>query len=139
MRSASGIDKNAGKNPNMWFVDVTKSANICVANPAAITVWRKDSEAATTVNVSGPGGTTGTIDMAAGKAEGQWPSSVPVTDGGSYQLSWAGAKSPTALKFLVVSPTAATPDALAQTLISKGCNMQLDMMLAAMAPANTGS
>jgi len=109
VRSASGIDKNAGKNPNMWYVDVTKSANICVANPAAVTVWRKDSAAAATVNVSGPGGTTGTIDLAAGKAEGQWPSSVPVTDGGNYQLNWAGAKSPTALKFLVVSPAAATP------------------------------
>jgi hypothetical protein len=138
VRSASGIDKNAGKNPNMWFVDVTKSANVCVANPAAVTVWRPDSAAAATVNVSGPGGASGTIDLAAGKADGQWPASVPVTDGGQYQLNWAGAAKPTAVKFMVVKPTSATPEDLAQSLIAKGCNMQLDMMIAAMAPSTPG-
>lgn len=138
VRSASGIDKNAGKNPNMWYVDVAKSADICVANPAAVTVWRADSTAAATVKVSGPGGSTGTIDLAAGKAEGQWPASVPVTDGGAYTLNWAGAKSPTAVKLLLVKPAAATPDSLAQSLIAKGCNMQLDMMIAAMAPPKPG-
>lgn len=136
VRSASGVDKNAGKNPNMWFVDVTKSANVCVANPAAITVWRPDTSAAATVNVSGPNGAAGTIDLPAGKADGQWPASVPVTDGGQYKLNWAGAKAPTALKMLVVTPAAGTPEDLAQTLIKAGCNTQLDMMIQAMAPAN---
>lgn len=137
VRSASGIDKNAGKNPNMWFIDVTKSANVCVASPTSVTVWRPDSSAAATVNVTGPGGATGTIDLAAGKADGQWPASVPVTDGGQYQLSWAGAAKPTALKMLVVQPGSGAPEDLAQSLIQKGCNAQLDMMIAAMAPAPT--
>ncbi len=136
VRSASGIDKNAGKNPNMWFVDVTRSANVCVANPAAVTVWRPDSTAAATVTVAGPGGASGTIDLAAGKADGQWPASVPISDGGQYQLSWAGAKAPTALKLLVVKPGSGAPEDLAQSLITAGCNAQLDMMIQAMAPAN---
>jgi hypothetical protein len=133
VRSASGIDKNAGKNPNMWFVDVTRSTNVCVANPAAVTIWRPDASAPATVNVSGPSGASGTIELPAGRADGQWPASVPVTDGGQYKLSWAGAKAPTAVKFLLVKPTTGTPEDLAQSLIQKGCNNQLDMMIQAMA------
>ena len=136
VRSASGIDKNAGKNPNMWFVDVTRSTNVCVANPAAVTVWRPDSSAAATVAVSGPAGAAGTIELPAGKADGMWPASVPVTDGGQYKLSWAGAKAPTSVKFMLVKPGSGAPEDLAQTLIQKGCNTQLDMMIQAMAPAN---
>jgi len=119
----------------MWFVDLTRSTNVCVANPAAVTVWRPDSSEAATVNVSGPNGSSGTIDLAAGKADGQWPTSVPVTDGGQYKLSWAGAKAPTSVKMLVVEPGSTAPEDLAQSLIKAGCNTQLDMMIAAMSPA----
>lgn len=135
VRSASGMDANAGKNPNMWFVDVTKSANICVANPAAVTVWRPDSTAATTVNVSGPDGSSGAVDMAVGASDAMWPSSVPVTDGGQYKLSWPGATSPTSVKFVLVKPTSTAPEDLAQSLIQAGCDTQLDMMIQAMGPA----
>lgn len=136
VRSASGVDKNAGKNPNMWFVDVTKSANVCVANPAGVTVWRPDATGAATVNVSGPNGASGAINLAAGQADGAWPANVPITDGGQYKLSWAGAKAPTALKMMVLQPGSGNPTDLAQSLIKAGCNTQLDMMIQAMAPAN---
>jgi hypothetical protein len=135
VRSASGIDKMAGKNPNVWYVDVTRSSNMCVPNPTALTVWRPDAAAPATINVSGPNG-SGTIDMAAGQAEAQWPASVPVADGGQYKLSWAGAKAPTAVKMILIKPASTTPQDMAQSLIQAGCSAQMDMMIQAMAGPN---
>jgi hypothetical protein len=133
VRSASGIDRMAGKNPNVWYVDVTRSSNMCVANPSALTVWRPDPAAPATISVSGPNG-SGTIDMAAGQSEGEWPASLPVADGGQYKLSWEGAKAPTEVKMIIIKPTSADPQDMAQSLIKAGCSAQMDMMIQAMAP-----
>ena len=140
VRSASGIDKNAGKNPNVWYVDVTRSTNMCVADPATVTVWRPDASAAATVNVAGPGGSSAKIDLPAGQSAALWPSTLPVTDGSQYKLSWEGAKAPTAVKFVVVKPSSAGLEDMAQSLIKAGCNAQLDLLIQTTAlPAGNGA
>ncbi|KRB85835.1 hypothetical protein ASE00_03460 [Sphingomonas sp. Root710] len=128
VRSASGIDKNAGKNPNVWYVDIGRSSNMCIADTSTVTVWRPSADKAATVTVTGPSG-QGTIDLPAGQSAALWPSSVPVVDGGAYKLSWEGAKAPTSLKFIVVKPTTAGLEDMAQSLIKAGCNAQLDLLI----------
>ncbi|KKC25111.1 hypothetical protein [Sphingomonas sp. SRS2] len=129
VRSASGVDKNAGKNPNVWYVDIGRSSNMCIADASTVTVWRPAADKASTVTVSGPNGATGTIDLAAGQSAALWPTSLPVVDGGAYKLSWDGAKAPTALKFVVVKPTTAGLEDMAQSLIKAGCTAQLDLLI----------
>lgn len=137
VRSASGIDKNAGKVPNPWYVDVTRSSNMCVAETANVTVWRPDAASAATISIAKADGTSGTIDLAAGQSTAMWPASVPITDGSQFKLSWEGAKAPTALKFVVVKPATADVQGVAQSLIAGGCNAQLDLVLEAATPAKT--
>lgn len=139
VRSASGIDKNAGKNPNVWYVDVTRSSNMCIADTSTVTVWRPDPTKAATITVTKPDGSTGKIDLAAGQAAALWPSSLPIADGNSFKLSWAGAKAPTALKFVVVKPTSPGLEDMAQSLIKAGCNAQLDMLIQTVALPGAGS
>lgn len=128
VRSASGIDKNAGTNPNVWYVDIGRSSNMCIADTSTVTVWRPNADKAATVKVSGPNG-QGTIDLAAGQSAALWPANLPVVDGGAYKLNWEGAKAPTALKFVVVKPTSPDLQDMAQSLIKAGCNAQLDLLI----------
>ena len=128
VRSASGVDKNAGTNPNVWYVDIGRSSNMCIADTSTVTVWRPSTDKAATVTVSGPNG-QGTIDLAAGQSAALWPTSLPVVDGGAYKLTWEGAKAPTALKFVVIKPTSPDLQDMAQSLIKAGCNAQLDLLI----------
>ncbi len=129
VRSASGVDKNAGKNPNVWYVDVTRSANMCIADTSSVTVWRPDASKAASVKVTKADGTTGTIDLAAGQAAALWPASLPVADGSAFKLNWEGAKAPTSLKFVVVKPTSPGLEDMAQSLIKADCKAQLDLLI----------
>lgn len=128
VRSASGVDKNAGRSPSVWYVDVERSANMCVADTSTVTVWRKDSTKPASITVSGAAG-TGKIDLGAGQAAGAWPSNLPVTTGSQYKLSWAGQKAPTTLKFVVVKAASPGLEDMAQSLIQAGCNAQLDLLI----------
>lgn len=129
VRSASGIDKNAGKNPNVWYVDVTRSANMCIADTSSVTVWRPSAATAASVTVTKTDGSTATIELPAGQSAALWPASLPVTDGSAFKLSWEGAKAPTNLKFVVVKPGSPGLEDMAQSLIKAGCNAQLDLLI----------
>ncbi len=129
VRSASGIDKG-GKVPNPWYVDVTRSSNMCIADPANVTLWRPDASKATTLTVAGPGGNT-TVDLAAGQAMTSWPAAAAISNGSQYKLSWDGAKAPTNVKFIVVRPATTDMTGIAQSLIEGGCKEQLDLVIEA--------
>jgi len=129
VRSASGIDKNAGKNPNVWYVDVTRSTNMCIADPSSVTLWRPSADQAATVKVTKADGTSADVSLAPGQAAVLWPSALPVTDGSQFKLSWDGASAPTNLKFVVVKPNSPGLEDMAQSLIKAGCNAQLDLLI----------
>ena len=139
VRSASGIDKNAGKNPNVWYVDVTRSTNMCIADPSTVTVWRPAADAAATIKVTKSDGSSADIALAPGQAAALWPASLPVTDGSAFKLSWAGAKAPTNLKFVVVKPTSPGLEDMAQSLIKAGCTAQIDLLIQTTALPGGGS
>jgi len=137
VRSASGIDKMAGKNPSVWYVDVTRSTNMCIPDPSNVIVWRPAADQPATIKITKADGTSADLAVPAGQAEASWPATLPVSDGSQFKLSWAGAKAPTAVKFVVIKPGSTDPQDMAQMLIKAGCNAQLDTMIQAMAAPNS--
>lgn len=122
-----GAPTNDGRSPNLWLVDTTKSGTICVANPAALQIWRPAAATAAELKISSASA-SGTIAMASGAAIGNWPAAVPVTDGAEYTL-WMTGASPTKIR-LVTVPVPATTEETASMLIAKGCQAQLDLLVA---------
>ncbi|MFD1612207.1 hypothetical protein ACFSCW_10375 [Sphingomonas tabacisoli] len=122
-----GLPTQDTRSPNLWFVDLTKSGTICVADPSTMRVWRASGAKAADVKVSGAGA-SGDIALAAGATVGDWPKSVPVTNGAEYTLSAEG-MAPAKIKVVTVPAPTSLEDTASQ-LIAKGCNTQLDLLIA---------
>lgn len=130
VRGMTGASAGAARSPNIWFVDIGRSATTCVTDPARLTLWRPDRSAATALTISGVGGASGTVNWAAGESTQIWPASLPVTQGSEYRLSWPGAAEPTVLKFALLGPNpTAGLEGMASALIKNGCDAQLDLLI----------
>lgn len=116
-----------GQSPNLWFLDLSKSGTMCVADPAALRFWRASPSAASRVTVTG-GGTTGTVAMPAGAALAEWPKDVPFADGAEYTVAVDGG-TPRKIK-LVTVPMPTDLEDTASKLIAQGCTTQLDLLIA---------
>ena len=122
-----GLPTMATRSPNLWYVDLSKSGTVCVADPATVRVWRAPSDKAADVKVSGAGA-SGAISLPAGATVADWPKSVPVADGAEYTIVMDGT-APAKIKFVTV-PMPANLEATASQLIAKGCKTQLDLLIA---------
>jgi hypothetical protein len=123
----SGIPASEARSPNLWFVDLSKSGTVCVADPATVRVWRGSTDSPAKVAIASSTG-AGEIVLAQGASVGEWPKSMPVTDGAEYTLTMPG-KAPAKVKFVAV-PMPASLEDTAQQLIAKGCTTQLDLLIA---------
>jgi hypothetical protein len=130
VRSVKPADAAGARNPNLWFVDVERSSNTCVIDPAAITMWRAEPGSQSTVTLTNVAtGKAETLDWTAGQSTRAWPASMPVTAGAEYRLSWPGAQQPTLLKFAVLGPNLQGLENMAAALIKHGCEAQLDLLI----------
>jgi hypothetical protein len=108
---------------------VSKSSNVCVANPSRLTLWRRDSASAIGLDIGGPGGRSKRLTWEAGASTLEWPSDLPVADGIQYRLSWRGGPAATLLRFRTVPAAPAGLEDVAQTLIRNRCEAQLDLFI----------
>jgi hypothetical protein len=115
--------------PSIWHVDVARSSNVCVADPAKVTLWRADPARALTLTIAGRSGRTRQLGWPPGASTLAWPSEVPVADGAEYRLSWAGAAAPTLLRFRTMPAKPAGLEDMAQALIRNQCEAQLDLFI----------
>lgn len=122
-----GVPSGDTRSPNLWFVDLSKSGTVCVANTNAVRVWRASGAKATEVRISAPSG-GGSLSMPQGATVGDWPKSVPVTSGTEYTVTAEG-MAPAKIRFVTV-PMPATLEDTASQLIAKGCKTQLDLLIA---------
>ena len=122
-----GVETGALRPPSIWHVDVSKSSNVCVADPSKLTLWRADPGRAATLTIAGPGGRSRRIGWQPGSSILAWPSDLPVADGAEYRLSGAGA--PTTLRFRTIPAKPAGLEDMAQTLIRNQCDAQLDLFI----------
>lgn len=132
VRSVAGL--SAPRNPNIWYVDIERSGMVCVADPAALTLWRPDMTSAARVKVTRRAdGRTETVDWMKGQSALGWPAAFVPTDGAEYRLDWPGAAQPTNLHFALLGPRQEGLENTAAELIKKGCNAQLDLLVETLA------
>ncbi len=124
-----GIESGELRPPSIWHVDVARSSNVCVADPAKVALWRADPGKALTLNIGGAGGRTKQLGWQPGSSMLAWPSDLPVTDGAEYRISWSGGATPTTLRFRTMPARPAGLEDMAQTLIRNRCEAQLDLFI----------
>lgn len=116
-------------NPSPWNLDVTQSGTMCIASAGGLKMWRPNSEEAGTLSISAGEGPTTKVNWPAGKSTVDWPTAVNIADGAEYQLALSDGTSAGSVKFAVM---AAIPDDVtdaAQSLIQRGCQNQLDVLV----------
>lgn len=113
---------------NVWDVDTRRSATVCIANPAKVNLWRVPTTAQLALSISGPGGNASATFLPA-KETAVWPTTLPITDGATYQLAGSGA--PITIRFVVLPADTdwSQPDATAAALIANKCDGQLDRLI----------
>lgn len=118
------------RSPNLWYVDISQNSTACVPDPANVRIWRPSiAEAADVAITPAEGGKAQSVHFDAGQAVAWWPESLPVGEGASYALSWAGLTSPVTIRFAIMAPGSEGLENMASALISKQCNAQLDLLV----------
>jgi len=118
------------RSPNIWFVDIDRSTTVCVADPAAVTMWRAGVPKPEKVTVTRtPAGTSETLTWAKDAPTAPWPVSMPIADGAEYSISVPGAAQPTNVRFAILDTGLHGLEDLASMLIKRGCTAQLDLLI----------
>jgi hypothetical protein len=123
-----GLETGTLRPPSIWHVDVSRSSNVCVADPARVTLWRADPGKAAALTIAGPAGRTRQVDWPLGSSTLPWPSDLPVADGAEYRLS-GGDSAPSTIRFRNMGARPAGLEDMAQTLIRNQCDAQLDLFV----------
>jgi hypothetical protein len=112
-------------NPSPWNLDVTQS----VGSAGSLKMWRPNSEEAGTLSISAGDGPATKVAWPAGKPTVDWPTALKIADGTEYRLALSDGTSAGSVRFAVM---AAIPDDVtdaAQSLIQRGCQNQLDVLV----------
>lgn len=136
-RARTGAVRNANaevRKPNLWFVDVTQSGKVCLANAEQIRLWRAETaeEGRFAISQSGDNAASGTItflqnEMLSGWAEGSVPQA-----GTQYLIAPLQGGEAARVEFSFVGETPDNPESLAEMLIEQGCMNQLEELSSAM-------
>lgn len=123
----------AGKilSPNIWFVDVSKAGNICLADTTAATLWRPDSTSAGTLTLTRESdGKSTTLPFGAGQSARGWPTTaVPLVNNTSYRIAGAGLPTPVTVKVVTVGASEVQLDSVAAKLIQNNCSAQTNLLV----------
>jgi len=113
---------------NVWQADVTRSGNICVANPADLGLYRANAAQAARVTVTDTAsGKSAAVQFSEGQKIAAWPADVPVAAGGRYQIKGGGDDVTVNARW--ISPVPAGLEGMAQSFIRNDCQAQLDVLI----------
>ncbi len=129
----TGTGEASTRSPNLWYVDVSRPGTMCIADPAAVRLWRPAAQGEATVVVARPGSSDHhDVWFAEGVADAAWDyDRMPLTEGATYTITGTdGVRHEVRYTLLEGAPT--EPDELAMRLIEKGCSAQLELLTAAM-------
>jgi hypothetical protein len=127
-----GDTDGVATNPNLWYVDVTRSGTICLYDLATVRLWRPGTEGTATYRIAAHGAAAGTevevtfddtVTVAALD-----PARLPVAEGTHYMVTGPDGSNSAQLSFVLLAEDFAAPDALAEALIAKGCTVQLETL-----------
>jgi hypothetical protein len=117
-------------SPGLFDVDVTRSGNVCLADSKQVLLWRPTSGADATLELVPAAGAGQKVAWAAGSLMQRWPQALPIADGAEYSIRFADEAQARRLRFKTLA-VGEDPTALAQALIEKGCQAQLDLLIQA--------
>ncbi|QTD55500.1 hypothetical protein [Parasphingorhabdus cellanae] len=132
VRSAGVTDTTvAPKNPNLWYLDVTKGGKFCVSDANTLVLWRPDYTGSATASIVEP--TNGTVTEVAwrkGNPLKSWPKTeAPLTNGASYRLIGSNVEKSVEVNFVMLNDAPKSLDEAATVLIANGCQSQLDLLV----------
>jgi hypothetical protein len=122
---------------DIWQFDVSQSGRACVLPGQRPVLWRSQSDRAVRLTITPQSGAAQTVSWNAGQATLQWPASVPIIDGASYQLNWSGAPGPVRVTARTLTGLQiGNVDAVASAFLDNNCRSQLDVLIATRAAAD---
>lgn len=116
-------------SPNLWFIDVDSSGRRCLVAGKPVRLWRLATDVAATYIVAPAAGGAGVpVVFPAGAMVAPWNvARLPVADGGKYTVLLGG-KPVSTIEFALLPSQPADAEAMAATLIDKGCTAQLALL-----------
>ena len=139
MRSRGGFSRGPDeapptdvRAPNLWLLDYREPGMFCVADPAALLLWRPDMESDQLLRIE-QGGHSETVAFVSGANFRKWPAdTLPVQYGVDYHLSGGGLAAPVTVRFAALETMPDDVDATVETLMAKSCAPQLDRLVDAL-------
>jgi hypothetical protein len=122
-----GAVRGAQGTRSVWQADLTRTGNVCIANPSELTLYRADSAGAADVTLTDSDGKTAKVHFDANQWESPWPSDIQVKTGKRINVS--GLAQPTTLTLRQLTPIPSGLEGMAQSLIRADCQAQLDVLV----------
>lgn len=131
-------DDQVRTNPNLWFIDISKSAKICVADFQNIQLWRSNTQISQQITTADSrNGGYAPVIFRKGEASVRWPSSVTPTEKGRYTIAVQGESAIVDVELVKVDITGEeTLDIMAAKLLDKGCQVQSEQLAATFAQSD---
>ena len=130
-------DAPVARPADIWQFDVTQSGRACVLPGQRPVLWRPQSDRAVRLTITPQTGAAQTVSWNAGQATLEWPASVPIVNGASYQLNWTGAPGPVRVTAQTLSGIQiGNVDAVATAFLANNCRSQLDVLIATRAASD---
>lgn len=140
MRSRGGFSRGTDKKalldaraPNLWLLDYREAGTFCVNDANALLLWRPDMDSDQLLRIEQDGHAE-TVAFVLGANYRKWPTeTLPIQYGTDYRLSGGGLAAPVTVRFAALETAPETPEASVETLMAKGCSVQLDRLVDALA------
>lgn len=127
--------QQARLSPNLWFVDITKSARICVPDFQNLQLWRSNTEdSQNTITIANSSGSDATVKFGKGSSVARWPSTLTPVAGARYTISAPGGLEKVSIEMVGVDVTGEERlDTMALKLLDRGCQTQSELLAATFA------
>ncbi|GAA4642968.1 hypothetical protein GCM10023115_09280 [Pontixanthobacter gangjinensis] len=115
---------------NLWYVDVTESGPVCVADFSAVRMWRPERELEATYVVANSNSAEHLhVTFAEKTMIADWDAArMPLSENSPYTISGPGNVEPVTITFAALDAVPDNPEDLATALIEKGCTSQLELL-----------
>lgn len=119
---------------NIWYVDVSQSGTMCIADGMAVQLWRPATEGSPTYMVGNAASPNHMhLAFSEGSTTTDWDlAQMPVADGESFTITGPGGGPASAVTFAVLGAQPDNAEDLAEVLIEKGCTGQLELLSTAL-------
>lgn len=132
--SSRGVPGADGEtNPNIWYVDVATPGTICLSDIDRVNLWRADKSGEAIYSIAPAGSPADAVRVIFADGEGlaRWESALQLRDGMTYTIGRAPDDEAVQVTFRFLSDVPDDGEAIAQALISNGCQVQLGQIAAA--------